>query len=239
MECSAQNQMNKSDFGLFNAYCQEAMAPFPDMAYYNCVALCAMDAVFSIRTKYSTVSRILNRFCEHYQIQLVAETPYSMPAQDRQMTVSELIELIGDINAEELAAIVQNHQWTTARGRNRILKAEAFLRYIEVFRSHNIDTFQDVNAAFEEGDSLKNALKSIPGQNVAVDYFFMLAGDENGVKVDTHIRNFAENAVGHPLSNDEIKELFSEEVAYLRQHGNPDMTVRHLDHIVWSWQRSR
>lgn len=162
-----------------------------------------------------------------------------MPALDRQMTVSELVELMGDISADDLAAIVQNHQWTTARGRNRILKAEAFLRYIEVFRSHNIDTFQDVNAAFEEGDSLKNALKSIPGQNVAVDYFFMLAGDENGVKVDTHIRNFAEAAVGHPLSNDEIKRLFSKEVTYLRQHGYPDMTVRHLDHIVWSWQRSR
>lgn len=230
--------MNKSDFELFNAHCQEAMSPIPDMAYYNCVALCAMDAVFSIQTKYSTVSRILNRFCEHYQIQLIAETPYSMPTLDRQMTVTELAELMGDINAEGLAAIVQNHQWTTARGRNRILKAEAFLRYIEIFKRHNIETFQDVNAAFENGDSLKNDLKLIPGQNVAVDYFFMLAGDENGVKVDTHIRNFAETAVGHPLSNDEIKGLFSEEVLYLRQHGYPDMTARHLDHIVWNWQRN-
>ena len=224
---------------LFDAHCQQALAPVPDMEYYNCVALCAMDAVFSIRTRYSTVTKILNRFCEHYKIQKTAETLHTMPVLNKQMKVSELVELMGDINAEDLAAIVHNQQWTTTRGMNRILKAEAFLRYLEVLRKYGIETFQDVNAAFEENDSLKNDLKGIPGQNVAVDYFFMLAGDENGVKVDTHIRNFVETAVGHPISKGEIKELFNEEVEYLRQHGYPDMTVRHLDHIIWNWQRSR
>lgn len=117
MAFSVPSQMNKTNFELFNAHCQEALAPIPDMAYYNSVALCALDAVFSIRTKYSTVEKILNRFCEHYQIPLMSETPHTMPDANHQLKISEIVEKMGNINSEELAAIVHNRQWTTAIGK--------------------------------------------------------------------------------------------------------------------------
>ncbi len=221
----------------FDAQCRVALAP--DMAYYHCVALCALDAVFSIRTNYSTVIKVLERFCKNYSIPLMATPSDKMPSTDNQLTVSELTSKMGNITGAQLATILHNHQLTSARGNNRILKADAFLQYLDVFKKYGVNTFQDVNIAFEKDDSLKNELKRIPGQNVSVDYFFMLAGDENGVKVDQHIRSFAEQAVGRSLSNDEIKALFVEEVKLLRADGYPNMTVRHLDHIVWNWQRSR
>lgn len=140
---------------LFDARCKKALAPIPDMAYYNCVALCALDAVFSIRTRYSTVKKILNRFCEHYDIPLMAKDPHTMPSLEHQLTVSKLVEKMGEINAEDFANIICNKQWTSTKGRNRIRKAEAFLRYLEVFKKYQIDTFQDVNTAFDKDDNFK------------------------------------------------------------------------------------
>jgi hypothetical protein len=65
----------------------------------------------------------------------------------------------------------------------------------------------------------------------------MLAGDHNGVKVDTHLQRFIKDALGKYLKTEETIELFRQAADYYRQNGYPDMTPRHLDHIVWSWQK--
>ena len=119
------------------------------------------------------------------------------------------------------------------------MKTEAFLRYLEVFQRFEVNTYQDVNRLADENPAFEQALRNIRGQNVSVDYFFMLAGDEDGVKVDTHLRNFVRDAVGRDLTPEQIKDLFFRAVVHYRQNGYPDMTARHLDHIVWTWQKSK
>ena len=222
---------------LFLRQCDKALQPEPDMEYYSCVALCALDAVFSIRANYyAVVKPIVERFCKQYDIENIkAPDPHKIPSESEQLKVSALRKKLKDVTPEQLAAVVKNRQRTSTK--NGILKAEAFLRYLDVFEEYKIETYQDVNKAYEENSEFEKVLKDIPGQNVAVDYFFMLAGDEDGVKVDTHLTRFAENAVGHKLSREEIKQLFAGAVDYYRKNGYPNMTARHLDHIVWSWQR--
>ena len=218
--------------------CDIALAPIPDMEYYSCVGLCALDAVFSIQAKYySVVSPLVDRFCALTKIERKAPNPHMMPGVDEQIKVSNLVQRLEGYDGESLAKALNNRQRTSSK--NGILKAEAFLEYLKVFQKFKVETFQDVNRLSDESDDLKNALKSIKGQNIAVDYFFMLAGDEDGVKVDTWLRRFSEAAVGHSLTKEEIITLFRNAVAYYREHGYPDMTARHLDHIVWNWQRTR
>ena len=73
--------------------------------------------------------------------------------------------------------------------------------------------------------------------NLAVDDFdkhiedTMIAGDyiSDRAAVEQVVRNAPE----------QIKELFRRAVVHYRQNGYPDMTARHLDHIVWTWQKSR
>lgn len=223
---------------LFLRHCDEALAPVSDMMYYSSVALCAFDAVFSIRAKYdSVVSPLIDRFCKFVGVKRTASDPYSMPSVEDQVPVSVLRDKMEHYTAEELADKLENHQLTSTKG--GILKTEAFLEYLEVFRKYGVDTYQDVNRLADTTPEFEQDLRSIKGQNVSVDYFFMLAGDVDGVKVDTLLRNFVKDAVGKELGKEEIKSLFRSAAEYYRQHGYPDMTARHLDHIVWTWQRNK
>lgn len=223
---------------LFLRHCDLALAPVPDMEYYSCVALCAFDAVFSIRSGYnSVVSPLVDRFCVLLDIPRRAANPHSIPSQEEQVSVSVLRDKLRGYTSQSLADALHNHQRTSSR--NGILKTEAFLQYLEVFRRFKVDKYQDVNRLANENPAFEQALRNIKGQYVAVDYFFMLAGDEDDVKVDTHLRNFVRDAVGRDLTPEQIKTLFREAVVHYRQNGYPDMTARHLDHIVWTWQRSR
>ena len=221
----------------FLAHCDQALAPIPDMEYYSCVGLCALDAVFSIQSRYnSVVSPLIDRFCDLIGIPRRANDPHTLPT-DGQITITELTNRLEGFTPDFLAEAINNRQRTSSK--SGILKADAFLRYLQVFQQFGVDTYQDVNRLVEENPAFEAAIRQIPGQNVAVDYFFMLAGDTDGVKVDTHHRRFVRNAVGRDLPADEVKELFRQAVQYYRQHGYPQMTARHLDHIVWSWQKSQ
>lgn len=221
----------------FLAHCDQALAPIPDMEYYSCVGLCALDAVFSIQSRYnSVVSPLIDRFCDLIGIPRRANDPHTLPT-DGQITITELTNRLEGFTPDFLAEAINNRQRTSSK--SGILKADAFLRYLQVFQQFGVDTYQDVNRLVEENPAFEAAIRQIPGQNVAVDYFFMLAGDTDGVKVDTHLRRFVRNAVGRDLPADEVKELFRQAVQYYRQHGYPQMTARHLDHIVWSWQKSQ
>ena len=222
----------------FLAKCDKALQPVPDMEYYSCVGLCAFDAVFSIQTRYeSVVSPLVDRFCALMDIPRHAPNPHALPSIQEQVTVSVLCDKLRDYTPQSLADALHNHQRTSSRG--GILKTEAFLQYLGVFQQFEVNTYQDVNHLADQNPAFEQALRNIRGQNVAVDYFFMLAGDEDGVKVDTHLRNFVRDAVGRDLTPEQIKELFRRAVVHYRQNGYPDMTARHLDHIVWTWQKSR
>ena len=183
------------------------------------------------------VSPLIDSFCTLLEIPRQAPNPHAIPSAEEQVTVSVLCDRLRGHTPQTLAEAINNRQRTSSRG--GILKTEAFLQYLEVFQQFEVNTYQDVNRLATEDPTFEQALRNIRGQNVAVDYFFMLAGDEDGIKVDTHLRNFVRDAVGRELTSEQIKALFREAVIHYRQNGYPDMTARHLDHIVWSWQKSR
>ena len=226
---------------------RQYMQGIPDMRYYSSLPLCALDAVFSIRASYEKiVNPLINRVCKELDLKRAAENPFEIPGEE-QLSVSDFMQRLTEHyqlskdaapaqNGEILAEKINNRQRTSTR--NGILKAEAFLRYLDVFRNNHIESYQDLNNP-ENQPAVEQALRKIPGQNVAVDYFFMLAGERNLVKVDTHLRRYVDAAVGKNLTNEAIINLFREAAAHYQKNGFPDMTPRHLDHIVWSWQKGR
>lgn len=230
------------DLKRFVEYCQNNQVDFsvPDMKYYSCVALCAFDAVFSIRANYEKlVSPTMDRFCELLGIQRKAPNPEVMPEENEQIKVSDLAEMLKMYNPSQLADAINNRQRTDTK-KDSILKTQAFYEYMEVFRQFKVDTYQDLNDILRGNPKFEASLRVIRGQaNVAVTYFLMLAGDVNGVKVDTQLTRFAQNAVGRRMNQEEISDLFKRAAEYYSQNGYPDMTPRHLDHIVWNWQRAR
>lgn len=233
MESSQKNELE-----LFIEHCKNLDFEVPDMQYYSSVALCAFDAIFSIRSNYkATVSPTIDRFCELIRISRKAPNPYAIPTADEQISVSDLAKRIEEYDAMQLADKIKNHSRTDTKA-DSILKTQAFFEYMEVFKRFGIETYQDLNEVVKRNPEFEMSLRAIRGQrNVAVTYFLMLAGDHNGVKVDTHLQRFVKDALGKSLKTEETIELFRQAADYYRQNGYPNMTPRRLDHIVWSWQK--
>ena len=204
----------------------------PDFRYYNSVALCALDASFSARANYGGVVNVIESFCENYGFN--GRTYETCPRAEEQNKVSEVCRSLQGISPEELAEIVNNRQRIGGR-----LKAALFLDCLHVFQGFGIETYQYMQNRFDD-PHLERAFSALRGIGPAtLSYLYMLVGDSNDVKVDRHIRTFATAATGNPdLSGEQIKELFRYAARELA-NDYPDMTARHLDHIVWEYQRNR
>lgn len=223
----------------FITTCQGGCLDFKveDMKYYSCLPLCALDALFSIGVRYSSTSRTVGDFCREFDIPRVAPDPYNVPDKSSQITVKQVLEKLGHYSPEKLATCISNRQRTSSR--SGILKTDAFMQWLNILNSYEIQTYQDFHTK-GEADNLEQDLRSVKGQKsgISTDYFYMLAGNTDDVKVDRHIMAFTLAATGEDqLSPIVIKELFRAAVRELLPF-HPGLTVRRLDHIVWVYQRN-
>lgn len=231
--------MNEQQLTSFVDYCRRHLDfTIPDMKYYSCLPLCALDAVFSIGAKYTGVSRTVDRFCRNYSIPREAENTSIVPSKEKQTTVRQVSELLMGVSPEDLADIVSNHQRTSTK--NGILKTAAFIQWLDILELYRIQTYQDFHKHWTDSN-LEKDLRAVRGQKsgISTDYFYMLAGNTGDVKVDRHILAFTRIATGDGrVSATTVKDLFRSAVKEL-QPEHPGLTVRHLDHIVWEYQRIR
>lgn len=98
---------------------------------------------------------------------------------------------------------------------------------------------QDLDA-FRDDTSLEADILAIPGQRsgISLSYFWMLVGDENGVKPDRMILGFLQERLDRPVSLTEAADF----IRALCQHPTLlpyQLTPRRLDHAIWNWQRSK
>ena len=218
---------------LFLLYCRGVLDfSIPDFQYYNCLGVSVLDATFSAQARYASVIHVMNDFCGHYG--LTFEQADSLPERNAQITISQLLAVLKEVTPEELADVVHNHSKVGGR-----LKAALFLDCLRTLHEFEIETYQDFQAQFNNVE-LETALRSLRGMGEAtINYLYMLAGNSNHVKVDRHIRAFTSTAINNnSLSAEQIEELFRYAANELSSD-YPGMTARHLDHIVWVYQRNQ
>jgi hypothetical protein len=68
----------------------------------------------------------------------------------------------------------------------------------------------------------------------------MLAGSDNFVKADRHIRNFVSAALGLQtcVEPQKAEELLVEAIEILKNSGFQKFTPRLLDYLIWNYQKS-
>ena len=97
------NNIKKTDLELFIEHCKNLDFGVTDMRYYSSVALCAFDAIFSIRSNYeATVRPTIKRFCKLIGVPREAPNPYAIPTVDEQISVSDLARRIEGCDASSL-----------------------------------------------------------------------------------------------------------------------------------------
>lgn len=202
----------------------------PD-GYADSMALCVMDAIWSMGIRYSAVEKLIGRYCKWLQKNARGST-----------ATRSLDELIGDIEfaggPEQFAgSAVKNRSRTSSR--NGILKAEAVLDASRILSSKGVNHPKDLQERHDDPE-LKRLWCEVRGQSSGISwhYLLILAGVED-VKADRMIVRFVERAVGRsPVSPIDAYDLV------LAAHGHlseeiPSLSLRSLDHTIWSAQRGR
>ncbi len=176
------------------------------------VELAPLDAVLSIRSRYGSPTTGVRKRVALYQ-------------QHRGADRADDLTVLAGIDSRELAALLQTQQRTGG-----VLKADAIVqaavRLTEVGVRHAADL--DPNSA-----SQKRAYVGVTGLGpVTWQYLLMLVG-KPGVKADTWICRFVEEAVGHPVSAHEAEGLVREAAKAL------NVSPTALDHAIWSHMSRR
>jgi hypothetical protein len=232
-------ELKESDLFKLVSYCKDKL-PLSDATlgreyYYAHMPLCVIDSVFSISVRYEGVRNTIQRFSEHYHINIYREQA-ELPASENQIPVSGFIKLLKDSTPEELASnVYKNRQRTSSK--NGMLKAEAVCKFLKVLKNYKAEYFQDIPSLYNNRD-FEEDIKHIPGQGsgISLNYFFMLAGSETLIKPDRMVINFLENVVGYRMKFYEAQIALASISEVLNTEGI-SMNPRLLDHVIWNYQR--
>ena len=237
------NEINKiADYFRKNI---QTITPLGDGYYYNHISLCIIDAVWSIGVRYKSVENVVQRYCTKRELVRYRDQNLRnlslYPETKQQESISDFLEYMVQFSFEKLANdIFDNHQRTSTR--NGILKAEAVIKFAKVLSKYDVNYFQDIAAKIENNKSFEIDIKNIPGQRsgLSLNYFYMLTGNENKIKADRMIKRFLAKPIGREPDTISIsctQNAFERLLLVLND--NRIRSVRHLDNIIWDYQKNK
>ncbi len=196
---------------------------------YPHLALCVVDAVYSIGAKYGGVVKVIDRTCKYLGIDKFD--------QNNPFSISDFLSVINELTPESLSEkVFKNRQRTSTR--NGILKSEAVLKFVRVLKNHSVETIQDIRN-LDSLEKLEDDIRKIEGQKsgISFKYFLMLTGYENLIKPDRMIQRFLLNVTEvKGFSLDNCQRILETVNNILVQKGY-NCSPRKLDHIIWDYQR--
>ena len=91
-------------------------------------------------------------------------------------------------------------------------------------------------------DDFENEIFQIAGQTygTSLKYFFMLCGNENLIKPDRMIKRFLSKPINRSpatISPNEAQNAF--ERIFIKLQNEQIKSIRHLDYIIWNYQRNQ
>ncbi len=195
--------------------------PAPDG--YPGLALCVLDAVWSIGVRYEGVVNVVNRY------RALAASQGRDADEDGPQELIASVAAIG--GPESLAGALNNRQRTSTR--NGVLKAEAVVLASQVLVDADIKSTATLvalpPAALEQ---LRSRFVAVHGQGsgLSFDYLLMLSG-QPGVKSDRMIRRFVARALGvEPEGAVTMSDARDLVVAAADALG---VDAHRLDHAIW------
>ena len=120
---------------------------------------------------------------------------------------------------------------------NGILKAEICKNLARRLYLLGIDTHEDFVSYFdtEKEEILEVVIMSVKGVGIAaLNYLFMLNGDPNRCKIDTHLTKCIKEACGYESKKDEDYQILMKNTVEKLNKRYPKLTMADLDYVIWN-----
>lgn len=199
------------------------------LGYPDSLALCVVDAVWSLGVRYGSVVNVLDRYRRWVRDVAGGDAD----RRDARQLVEDIASAGGPVCFAE--DVVDNRARTSPR--SGILKAEAVqlaAAALDELGVNNIDEFQR-----RYGDpAVEAAWRAVKGQRSGISWHYLriLAGVQD-VKADRMICAFVEQVLGRAVGPAEARELVVAAQEHLHRD-HPKVDLRTLDHAVWTRQRN-
>jgi hypothetical protein len=213
--------------------CEERLKPSAEWApfegYPSSLALCVLDAVWSVSTRYLITQGVIQRYRGHRRWHGTLD----------QDGLPELLALYGAVGGVEsfIDTVGTRNRVSTQPGAMR--KGEAVFLAATALHDLGIDTAEQFRAAdgTPHGEQAREAWCAIPGQRSGISwrYLRMLAGLPD-VKPDRMVIRFLATA----LQVDETSINAERAIALVQAAAEHlDVDQRALDHEIWEYQSGR
>lgn len=197
---------------------------------WTSLTYCVLDAVWSIGIGYSKhVVPAVRRVADVFSDPSPTAPHDSFPRKDL-VPLSKFLERFPE--PQDLVEVTTKHRTSSRSG---ILKADASIRYARVLNDAGIVDLESASAAIAAGetDRVSRELRAIPGDGVRTGYFWMLVGDDQGVKPDRMILRFLRRYVGD-VSVSDARVLVTALAAELSDEASSSVTPWMIDHAIWT-----
>ncbi|MEW2378834.1 hypothetical protein AB0883_22415 [Micromonospora sp. NPDC047812] len=194
--------------------------------YPDSLALCVLDAIWSIGVRYSAVENVVRRYRQ------ARRAEGGDADRDTASDLLRFIDLLG--GADEFALRVGNRQRVSTHA-GAVRKADAVRRAAQALHETGAETVSDLRAvaAGPNAARLKDVWLALPGQSSGLSwhYLLMLAGLP-GVKPDRMVCRFVARAL-------ERERVPPAEAACLVKRAAVllDVSPTALDHEIWRHER--
>jgi hypothetical protein len=210
-----------------------AAGEFVTPAGYGHLSLALIDAVYSIRSRYAAVTRVVAAYCEASR---TACQPLSARAElgFREYGLDYLLDQAGTEYGEALADGLFNGSRSRTAGR---LKADVCVEAARRLQAVSVASTPDLRGRANDAE-VRHAWTGVHGLGwVTWQYFCSLVGIDH-FKPDVMLMRFAAEALGRYVSPGETDALLSRAFEELLP-SYPGLTKRTLDHTIWLFERGQ
>ena len=226
----------------FTNYCDNVLdlknAKLGKEYHYNSITSCVIDAVFSIGISYQQTQKVVERYNEYFKLKEFRNGD-DFPPINNQDSLDNLINKTKKITPEIMANKIYKNRCRTDTHKSSILKSEAVLLFSMALKSFGINYLQNVKK-YIGNEELEKKIKKIRGQSsgISLDYFFMLAGDNDYIKADRMMLRFFKDAINEIPNKYSIQKIMIDATNILKNK-YPQLTPKMLDHQLWLYQREK
>ena len=212
--------------------------------FYHSLPQCVVDSIFSIGVRYSSTKNTVNNFSNYFEIPVYRKRNSKYILKQEQLSINNTIKVLSNFTHEETSKdIYKNFQRTSTKSGH--LKSSVVFKFFKILKKFGINFYQDLDKLNngEVFESFKNDIISLRGQSsgISFDYFLMLSGNNDFIKVDRMVRRFLVNnkIIGLNDKISDVKKCFKLLLNEINNKISVKLNSRELDHLIWKYQSSK